>query len=84
MVNTTSCQEPIENLNVTMTVPITVQRPEWEPDMFIANDEILTVTMETTRGLPILYNVSWGDTTDTGAIQIDVEGSTFYLKILFK
>jgi hypothetical protein len=78
--NTTYCQDPIENLNVTMTVQSTVQRPEWEPDMVIARGEELTVVMKTTRGYPFVYNVSWGDTTYTSDTTDNWGGGcTFYL-----
>ena len=55
----TKCQDPIENMEVEMTTAETVQKPEWLPNIYLKNDEMLNIKITTTKGLPIQCNITY-------------------------
>ncbi len=56
--NETQCQDPIMDMVVEMTPTETVKKSEWLPDFYVKADEPVEISITTSKGLPILYNIS--------------------------
>lgn len=59
--NVTVCEDPIANLTVTFVPAETIQKVEWEPEICLKSTEEVTINIETLKGFPITYNISFGD-----------------------
>ena len=62
--NTTVCQTPIDGMALELVAEETIQKPEWEPEMYLKKDEKLTGIITTDQGLPITLIKDFQDGND--------------------
>ena len=70
------CQDPIEGMEILFEPAETSQDHLFAPEIYIRTSEILNIKILTTKGLPILYNVSFDEVIDASDT-IDTEGKYF-------
>ena len=62
--NTTVCQTPIDGMALELVAEATIQKPEWEPDIYLKIGEKLTGIITTDQGLPITLIKDFKDGAD--------------------
>ena len=58
--NSTQCQNPIENMDISILPAETEQKPEWEPNIYMKSTETYIINIVTSNGLPITRSVKVG------------------------